>query len=1205
KVVVDGANGLIEKFTINEEYEYLFKKTIQILLHVDDKAGNEPQPIENKTSGIGKYQYRLEKEKKWGEWKDLEQSKVNKNLFTILYEKDNTDFSGKIEVRVIDNSGNVSSECVKDSDNKDAIAVVDNTTPEMPTVNATTKVDGAEYKDEKYNGEWTNKEITVILGMEKIPTSQIKKFQYTISEEEKVKENEWIDFTETDGSFKDVTGKSINNKLIIKENQNETYKFRVVNRTGTGSDENYVWTEHDKNKLEVKLQKAINQKANEGMCNIESPVGEDDWYVEDAKITLTNIKADAEEAKIRTYYKVNDAITGNVVYEEKNFGEKFDENPVEQPEGKHEPITLYDGEYTLTYYLKDEAGNNSTSVTKTIKVDKASPKIDSMKIGEKSILDDDDKEAIKPYKSAQTIKLAASDETSKLDKIYYQISDNKRGELELKNIANWIPYNEENGITVYPNKKFIIYVKACDKAGNFSHESYSKEILIDNVNPSSEKSAPNISIEPANKSQTGYYNDDVKINISAIDPKYYGTKIDNINGVCSGLKTISYKVLNQNRQTQEGTLLEDGKKDSFNSSIVIDKNLNNSNNVVVEVIAIDNAGNTKTSKTSVSEIMIDITKPTIDVSYDNNNIVVESGKNYFKQDRQATVTITERNFNSKKVNFQITGTNGAKPTISEFRTIRAGGNGDNTKHIATITYSADGDYTFNVSYVDEAINANSGVNYARNSAAPTSFVIDKTAPKLDVSYSNNNVKNGKFFKANRIATITVVEHNFLPKNVLITKTATKNNAVIAQPALSNWVTNGDTHTATLNFNVDGDYTFDVKMSDNAKNDGVIGFGNSAAAKAFTIDTTFVNPNIDGVENGHAYKKDVVPKISFSDLNFDNYKLSLLRTTKDKINVNVTRQFVKTVKINANGGTTVIDSLKPLQENDGIYTLSVYMSDKAGNEHTTTKMFSVNRFGSVYVFGKDTIDIQNEYAQEIVKDIVVSEFNPNKLVDGSTSVEITCDGVPLAKPIFKVTQAKDTTGTTDGGWFQYNYVISADNFKKDGIYRVKVSSHDLAGNKPENTNYDDGAIIFRIDNVKPQLSSILGLEKPFIKAGSAHVKFDVFDAISLKKITVFVDGKAVKTFDKFEDAINFQGGFDIDEGVGHKIRIVMEDMAGNISDTDVENAGVNFEKTVTVSTNAFLLWYSNKALFWSTIAGAVLLIGIAIFIIVKISRRKSE
>ncbi|MEG2429421.1 MAG: hypothetical protein RSA99_03480, partial [Oscillospiraceae bacterium] len=572
------------------------------------------------------------------------------------------------------------------------------------------------------NNKWTNEDITVILEMEKIPISQIKKFQYTISEGENIKENEWIDFTETDGSLKDVTGMSINNKLIIKENQNETYKFRVVNRTGMGG---------KKNNLEVKLQKAINQQANEGMCDIKSTFGEDDWYVEDAKITLTNIKADDGEAKIRTYYDIKGKTTGNVDYAESgNFGEKFDENPEGLTEQFEKEITLYDGEYTLTYYLKDEAGNNSTSVTKKIKVDKASPKIDSMKIGEKSILDDDDKEAIKPYKSAQTIKLAASDETSKLDKIYYQISDNKRGELELKNIANWIPYNEENGITVYPNKKFIIYVKACDKAGNFSHESYSKEILIDNVNPSSEKSAPNISIEPANKSQTGYYNDDVKINISAIDPKYYGTKIDNINGVCSGLKTISYKVLNQNRQTQEGTLLEDGKKDSFNSSIVIDKNLNNSNNVVVEVIAIDNAGNTKTSKTSVSEIMIDITKPTIDVSYDNNNIVVESGKNYFKQDRQATVTITERNFNSKKVNFQITGTNGAKPTISDFRTIRAGGNGDNTKHIATITYSADGDYTFNVSYVDEAINANTGVNYARNSAAPTSFVIDKTAPKL-------------------------------------------------------------------------------------------------------------------------------------------------------------------------------------------------------------------------------------------------------------------------------------------------------------------------------------------------------------------------------------------------------------------------------------------------------------------------------------------
>ena len=57
------------------------------------------------------------------------------------------------------------------------------------------------------------------------------------------------------------------------------------------------------------------------------------------------------------------------------------------------------------------------------------------------------------------------------------------------------------------------------------------------------------------------------------------------------------------------------------------------------------------------------------------------------------------------------------------------------------------------------------------------FGIDKTAPTIDVTYNNNSVNNGRFFKNNRIATITVTERNFNEEDFKykVTKNGKKQN----------------------------------------------------------------------------------------------------------------------------------------------------------------------------------------------------------------------------------------------------------------------------------------------------------------------------------------------------------------------------------------------------------------------------------------------
>ena len=77
---------------------------------------------------------------------------------------------------------------------------------------------------------------------------------------------------------------------------------------------------------------------------------------------------------------------------------------------------------------------------------------------------------------------------------------------------------------------------------------------------------------------------------------------------------------------------------------------NNSNNIVVTVKMIDRAGNPSEEKI---EFSIDKTIPVIEVVYDKNEPDADYNDIY-KADREATITITERNFRAEDIVFAIT-----------------------------------------------------------------------------------------------------------------------------------------------------------------------------------------------------------------------------------------------------------------------------------------------------------------------------------------------------------------------------------------------------------------------------------------------------------------------------------------------------------------------------------------------------------------------
>ena len=69
-----------------------------------------------------------------------------------------------------------------------------------------------------------------------------------------------------------------------------------------------------------------------------------------------------------------------------------------------------------------------------------------------------------------------------------------------------------------------------------------------------------------------------------------------------------------------------------------------------------------------------------------------------------------------------------------------------------------------------------------------------------------------------------------------------------------------------------------------------------------------------------------------------------------------------------------------------------MTDLAGNESTDTVTFSVNRFGSVYVFDDSLKNIEGTYIQNEI-DVRLTEVNVDSLEHDKITVVVDTNGTP--------------------------------------------------------------------------------------------------------------------------------------------------------------------------------------------------------------------
>jgi hypothetical protein len=644
-------------------------------------------------------------------------------------------------------------------------------------------------------------------------------------------------------------------------------------------------------------------------------------------------------------------------------------------------------------------------------------------------------------------------------------------------------------------------------------------------------------------------------------------------------------------------------KDNLLPKLVIDYVVtDNSNNIKITTSMTDRAGNkTDNVKDSLS---IDKTKPVIDVKYDNNEHTTYGGNDYYKADRTATVTVTERNFDESLVEAAIMRNGGRYTTIGGWTHNNNTADPDKSTHVAKIVYNTDGDFTFDIAVKDKAMNS-------ADKFTQQKFTVDKTAPVIDVSFDNNSAKNGNYYKADRTATIKITEHNFNSGSQYVNIPVTAEGATA--PSVVGWSGSGDDHNATVSFNKDGKYSFTVDYTDLA--------GNKAVQKkvdSFYIDKTAPEVEITGVADHQAYNGTVAPVVTYRDDNFtDDHDF---RFTKIDINGKSDDTSKFDYDTGGNGVTEFIYKYRDFAEvleNDGIYNFTVELSDKAGNSTSKSVTFSVNRFGSTFrTTDEPTEKLINNGYTNAEQDIVVEEINVTPLTKHSVTLAKSGGN---STELVENTDYTFTSSNNGNEWCKSVYTVNKKNFSDEAAYTVTIMSVDKAKNtnnnrmansslSTEQKNKREYAISFVVDKTSP-LVSITGIkDNELYKEASKKVKIVCEDDnLDKSKLVVTLDNKKLaegKDYTIVDDKDGSIAGMLTAEivlkaetgGIKENLKVTIGDLAGNTGEKSVDN--------FILSANIFQRFFANPVLVICTFAGLALVIAAVIFFVAK-KRKKAE
>jgi hypothetical protein len=966
------------------------------------------------------------------EYKVAEESRYN-TYYEVEFEKDKN--YGNVEIIAVDYLGH---ESIAASYEKEIC--IDKKTPIVTL----------ESEDIDYKGEWINQPIKYIISsLEESQVSGIYRYQYAFVPNGEDIEPQWRTIDQ-ENLYILLGGSKLSDEYI---NMNGTIYVRAESNAGLVTTSDDI----ENTKKELRLWR---QNLKEPTVNFDkAPDADTGWYNNqtgdvtisfeypeyDEKIlspavgivyTLTTSTApDGEETSItKSFYKgIINENTGEVI----EVSDYKDESKITSLKAEGTIHIDKDSINKLTVYAVDAAGNRSSEVQYEIKADYNAPDnlVASTDDTDLKVYLSDSGDSI-PYvifsQNAVNVNASAA----------YGISGRGSLNMELakdKGSVGNTSYDRDR-LTIEPCNRGLVYICAIDGAGNRA-QGWTDGIVVDNLSPQ------DILISTEGENKAGFYNTNIPLKIKVKD----SPTDDNY----AGLSKVSYQVGRSLDQLSEEIILKQDQLSNLSweqiqslfsyesKDLLINADQNESNNAVVKVTATDNAGNLSTM---TKELKIDVTKPIIEISFDNNSA---SNQLYYNAPRRAKIDITELNFDASLVEFRVF--KDGNIDYTQNLKLTSWTSSEDLHHIAYITFDEDGDYYFEVKCKDLAGNESTLVKTEQ-------FTIDLTKPLISVEYDNNNPWKENYYNGQRTATITVTEHNFDEKGFAA--------AIEPKGSITGWINNGDKHQTTIHFDEEEYYSYTLSVTDLAGNSS-----NDFVSDDFYIDLTLPEITITGVTDHSANSGDISPRVRMTDLNFDGLAVEIsLENSKGK-RINVTNNIVEL----ENGYEYFLTNVNG--QPDEIYTLSANTTDMAGNKSEAQVKFSLNRQGSVYDLSQITMLADKGYIRSTdIEDIHITEMNVNSieefiLVMTKNNKAITTTKVdkrPSALEADVIYYSALQKGNDDIGYV-YDYTIYKESFEDEGIYNATFYSKDKAGNEVNNTlDGKNAGLTFIIDNSSPDV-----------------------------------------------------------------------------------------------------------------------------------------
>lgn len=756
-----------------------------------------------------------------------------------------------------------------------------------------------------------------------------------------------------------------------------------------------------------------------------------------------------------------------------------------------EGLNLNEGTNTVEVTVVNNSGMSSTKEYK-VYVDKIAPEITSFDIQNKDkqkIVDlTPEKQHYNYYFQTDTQVTVNADDNAEdkgnysgIKTIYFRAYDVVTGE-EYKSSKNVSTDNDTASatFTVKANFKGELYAYAVDNVDNNGKTQHGEKKPDDLIVETQQHHNGNASVtmsraKASYKDNSGLdlYSGNVNARV-VFEDAYAGIKDAEIkvsdyrNTVTN---TISVSVDNNGNITSSGngSVTVTGTKakntnDNLITNIVIDYVVtDNSNNIKITTSMTDRAGNkTDNVKDSLS---IDKTKPVIDVKYDNNEHTTYGGNDYYKADRTATVTVTERNFDESLVEATIMRNGGRYTTIGGWTHNNNTADPDKLTHVAKIVYNTDGDFTFDIAVKDKAMNS-------ADKFTQQKFTVDKTAPEVEIT----GVADHQAYNGTVAPVVTYRDDNFTDDHDF-RFTKIDINGKSDDTSKFDYDTGGNGVTEFIYkyrdfaevLENDGIYNFTVELSDKAGNSTSKSVTFSVNRFGSTFRTTD-EPTEKLINNGYtnAEQDIVVEEINVTPLT--KHSVTLAKSGGNSTELVENTDYTFTSSNNGNEWCKSVYTVNKKNFSDeAAYTVTIMSVDKAKNTNN-------NRMAD------SSLSTEQKNKRECAISFVVDKTSPLVSITGikdnelykeaSKKVKIVCEDDNLDKSKLVVTldnkklaEGEDYTIVDDkdgsiAGMLTAEIVLKAET---GGIKEnLKVTIGDLAGNTGEKSvdNFILSANIFQ-------------------------------------------------------------------------------------------------------------------------------------------------